>query len=69
MHHHVLTNSSQKVSQFRVIELDISDHDLVYCLRNTPSLKLNKFSDISTRSMTNYTKETFLEQRKADFPD
>ena len=43
---HVLTNSSQKVSQSGVIELGISDHDLVYCTRKTPSLKLNKHNDI-----------------------
>ena len=35
---HVLTNSSLKLSQGEVIELGISDHDLVYCARKTPSL-------------------------------
>ena len=34
----VLTNSFQKVSQCGVIEFGISDHDLVYCTRKTPSL-------------------------------
>ena len=38
---HVLTNSSQKVSQSSVIELGLHDHDLVYCKRKTPSLKSN----------------------------
>ena len=54
---HVLTNSSQKVSQCGVIELGISDHDLVHCSSKTPSLKPNKHNDISVRSMKNYTKE------------
>ena len=30
---HLLSNSSQKVSQCGVIELDISDHDLLYCTK------------------------------------
>ena len=67
---HALTNSSQKVSQCGVIELGISDRDLVSCTRKTPSLKLNKHNDISIRSMKNYTKENFLQLlRKIDFPD
>ena len=66
---HVLTNSSQKVSQCGVIEFGISDQDLVYCTRKTPSLKPNKHNDISVRLMKNYTKENFLELlRKTDFP-
>ena len=67
---HVLTNSSQKVSQCGVIELGISAHDLVYCTRQTALLKPNKHNDISVRSMKNYTKEKFLELlSKTDFPD
>ena len=68
---HVLTNSSQKVSQSGVIELDISDHDLVYCTRKTPFLKLNKHNGIFFRSIKNCThKKKILEQlRKTDFPN
>ena len=67
---YVLTNSSQKVIQCSVTELGISDLDLVYCKKKTPSLKLNKHNDISIRSMKNYTKEKFLELLiKPDFPD
>ena len=67
---HVLTNSSQKLIKCSVIELVISDHDLVYCKKKIPSLKLNKHNDISIRSMKNYTKEKFLELLiKTDFPD
>ena len=54
---HALTDSTQKVSQCSVIELGISDHDLVYCAWKTPSLKSNERNDISVRSMKNYTKE------------
>ena len=39
---HVLTHSSQKVSQCGVIELGISDHNLVYWTRKTRSFKPNK---------------------------
>ena len=43
---HVLTNFSQIVSQCSVIKLGISDDDLVYCSRKTPSLKPDKHKDI-----------------------
>ena len=66
---HVVTNSSEKVRQCGVIELGISDHNLVYCTRKTPSHKLNKLNDITIRSMKNYAKEKFSEPRKTDFPD
>ena len=61
---HVLSSSSQKVSQCGVIELgiSISDNDLAYSTRKTTSLKPNKLNEISIRSMKNYTKEKYLEQ-------
>ena len=53
-----------------VIELGISEHDLVYCARKLPSFKLNKRKDTSIRSTKNCTREKFLELlRKTDFPD
>ena len=55
---------------FLISELGISNHDLVYCTRKTPSLKPNKQNDISVRSMKTYTKEKLLELlSKTDFPD
>ena len=65
---YVLTDCSQKVSQCYVIQLGISDHDLIYCIRKTSLFKLNKHNEI--RSMKNYTKEKILDLlRKTDFPD
>ena len=53
------------MSHCSVIQLGISDHDIVYCARKTPLLKLNKYN---VRSMKNYTKEKYLELlRKTDF--
>ena len=67
---HVLTNSSQKISQCSVVESGISNHNPVYYTKKTPSRKLNKHNDIFIRSMKNYTKENFLEPLgKTDFPD
>lgn len=57
---HVITSSSQNVSQYSVIESSISDHNLVFFPIKTPSLKFNKHSDTSIRSMENYTNENFL---------
>ena len=47
----ILTGSSQNVSQYCVIKLGISAHDLVYCTKKTSSLKLNKPSEMSLNSM------------------
>ena len=67
---HVLANSFQKVGQCGVIELGISDQDLVYCTKKTPSLNPNEHNGRSIRSMKNNTKEKCLEPlRKTDFPD
>ena len=67
---HFLPNSSKKVRQCVLNELDIFDHDLACWTRKAPSLKPNKHNDISVGWMKNYTKEKFLELlRKTDFPD
>ena len=67
---HVLTNSSQKASQCGAIELGIFHHNLVYCTRKTPLLKLNKHNEAIISSLKTCTKEKFVELlRKTDFPE
>ena len=39
---HILTNSPEKVIQSGVIEMGLSDHELVYSSRKTSLLKLNE---------------------------
>ena len=67
---HVLTNSSHKITQSGVIELNLSDHELIYCTRKTNKFKSNKHNELNIRSMKNYTAENFVEHlKKFDFPN
>ena len=54
------------VTQCHVIELGISDHNLIYCTRKTYLLKRNKHIETCIRLMKNNTKELLT---KIDFPD
>ena len=38
---HILTNSTEKISQCGVIDIGISDHQLIYFHRKLHSMKLN----------------------------
>ena len=38
---HTLTNSSQKLNQFALVELRISEHDLVYCTKKNTDIGLS----------------------------
>ena len=58
---HILTNSSQKIIQSGVIELGLSDHELIYCTRKSSLSKSNKHNEVVFRLMKNYTIQNFLE--------
>ena len=65
---HVLTNSPHKITQSGVIELNLSDHELIYCMRKTTRFKSNKHNELNIRSMKKYTIENFVEHlNKIDF--
>ena len=67
---HILTNATEKVSQFGVLEIGLSDHQIIFCTRKTKKLKTNTNTFIKIRSLKNYTKEIFLEKlSKIQFPD
>ena len=57
---HILTNSTDKVSQSGVIDLGLSDRDLIYCIRKTSLPKSHKHNDIFFRSLKRYSAEKFL---------
>ena len=64
---HILRNSPEKLIQIGAIEMELSDHKLIYCSRKTSFLKLNKKYEIS---MKNYSDEIFVDQlRSITFPD
>ena len=67
---HILTNSKDKISQFGVIDVGLSDHQLIYCTRKTVKPKYNTKTRIKYRSLKHYKTETFLEKLKLiEFPD
>ena len=67
---HILTNSPDKVSQSGVIDLGLSDHDLIYCTRKTSLPKSHKHNEIFVPSMKRYFGEKFLEiLREIVFPN
>ena len=67
---HILTNSPHKIIKSGVVEVNLSDHELIYCTRKTTKLKSNKHNELNIRSMKNYTGEGFVELlKKIDFPN
>ena len=45
-----------------------SDHELIYCSRKMPLLKLNEHYEISFKSVKNYSDKNFME-KLIKFPD
>ena len=67
---HILTNPPDKVSQPGVIDLGLSDHDLIYCTRKTSLPKPHKHNKIFVRSMKRYSVGKFLKLlRETVFPN
>ena len=67
---HVLTNSPEKVIQSVVIEMRLSDHELIYCSKKVSLIKLNERCEISFRSMKNYSDKIIMyKSRSIKFPD
>lgn len=56
---HVLKNSSQEGSQSRVIDVGLSDHDIIFWTRKKLKPKTHKHCKILVRSFKHYTKENF----------
>ena len=67
---HILTNAGWKVSQKGVIDVGLSDHQLIYCTRKILRTKFNMHNQIRVRSLKNYTPELFREElTKINFAD
>ena len=65
---HVLTNSPHKIIQSGLIEMSLSDHELIYCTQKTTKLKSNKDNELNIRTVKNYIAEKFTELlNKIDF--
>ena len=67
---HVLTNSHDRVSQSGVIDIGLSDHQLIYCTRKIVRPKVHEHNYITIRSMKNYSQDIFLNAlREVNFPN
>ena len=56
---HILTNSSEKVSQKGVIDVGVSDHQLMYCTRKIKRTKHYIHNQIQVPSLKKYSAEIF----------
>ena len=67
---HVLTNSTDRISQSGVVHTGLSDHQLIYCTRKVNRTKSNTHKYIRTRSLKNYSQSLYLEKlNEIDFPN
>ena len=56
---HVLASCADRVSQKGIIDIEISDHQLIFCTRKTLKTKTASHKQISFRSLKNYSAVTY----------
>ena len=56
---HVLTNSIERILQSGVIDIGVSNHQLIYCTRKVLHPKSNGHKQINIRSLKNNTTDAF----------
>ena len=61
---HILTNYAEKVSQKGVIDVGLSDHQLIFCTRKIRRTRPNMHNQIQTRSLRNYSAEKHISTLK-----
>ena len=67
---HILTTFPERVSQQGIIDVGLSDHQLIYCTRKFSRTKLGTHKQITFRLLKNYTAEAYKETLgKVCFPD
>ena len=57
---HILTNSKEKVSNSGVIDISLSDHQMIFFTRKIRKQKFYKHKNINIRSMKNYSEIEFI---------
>ena len=66
---HILTNAGWKISQKGVIDVGLSDHQLICCTRKILRTKANMHNQIRVRSLKKYTAELLIKElEKINFP-
>ena len=67
---HILTSTSNKISQHGIVDIALSDHQLIYCTRKITRIKSGKQNQILFRSLKNYTEDLYEEAlKKCNFPN
>ena len=67
---HILTNSCEKIVNSGVIDLSLSDHQMIFCTRKLMRQKFNFHKHIKCRSLKKYTPDMFVEELKSvNFPN
>ena len=67
---HVLTNASNMISSSGVIDIGISDHQMIYCTRKLVRSRYNIHKNIRCRSFENYDATSFVDiLRLCNFPN
>ena len=61
---HILTTCAEKVSQKGVIDVGLSDHQLIFCTRKIRRTRRNIHNQIQTRSLRNYSAENLISTLK-----
>ena len=67
---HIMTNSKEKIKQFGVLDVSLSDHQAIYFTRKALKQKSSTHKYITIRSMKNYSKPLWLDKLKSlQYPD
>ena len=67
---HVLTNSADRISQFGIVNVGLSDHQLIYCTRKITRTRLNAHKYVKMRSLKYYSEDLYVKKvKEIDFPD
>ena len=64
---HILANAGWKISQKGVIDVGLSDHQLVYCTRKNLRTKTNMHNPIRVRPLKKYTPKSLIKELKIIF--
>ena len=67
---HILASFPDRVSQQGVIDVGLSDHQIIYCTRKISRIKRGTHKQIRYRSLKNYSADIYEEALvRVDFPN
>ena len=65
-----MISDPSKISQLGVLDLGLSDHQVIYCARKCKKLPISRHNVVTLRSLRNYCKEIFEENlQEVDWQD